>query len=727
MLQLTSTKSNRCGRRQACGNCKRRKERCDGRRPCGRCCVRRVEQECSAQDTRRGSTPHDTSYSLSSTVNNDEDVDHGHMQDHPEKMTENRHATNPPVGIHDLASSISPLEPRVAQNYRFCRNRNGEYIFVGQSSNLSVLHSLRQLVSSCLGSCPFVDEPAESDLVEDEPFESIDWGRGTVKPQLPCEEDARYCIRWYASATNCVFDLFSQEELVSDIIPWLTDKSPSATSSCINFLVLAIGAQCGPQDREVDADSYFSYGRYLAMSQFLQAPRIATVQVYALLTMYLLNSSRPNSANMHLGVAVRTAYALGVHRSDISALFSSTEEAYRERMWKVLRVLDLFLSTTLGHRNSTSETRDTACQQEYSPSNDLCNIFEKIVSEIYVKEEEPSSVLQRVSKHHREWAAHFHEGLRVDHISADEYIAAESGSKQLNIGLYHLKEAYYWTIMLISRPYLLELVRTNILNLNNPLQHPATEGLNTTLLPQTDTLLAHASVNSAVLTINLLRGLLRANEIPKRLPFVVNSIFASALVLGASFFANLDWMFPVGEALLTAERLLGLFQQHDLLAKRALEVVRSFRCACSEFVKRRHERWLRHQSILVEGLFGDIKSRYPDFKGSTDGPFSLCNATLRREGREPSPAPSLPTESSRSSQMAEDFQIVGHEMWDNLFRDDLSMQLGGSESLGESSIQQLDTNEVPDFRSLMSFLPLNSSRASYDPSASNCEVGLRSI
>lgn len=51
-------------------------------------------------------------------------------------------------------------------------------------------------------------------------------------------------------------------------------------------------------------------------------------------------------------------------------------------------------------------------QQEYSASTNLCRIFEKILSEVYSKQEVSPTVLQHVSRHHRECASHFREGLQ---------------------------------------------------------------------------------------------------------------------------------------------------------------------------------------------------------------------------------------------------------------------------------------------------------------------------
>lgn len=80
------------------------------------------------------------------------------------------------------------------------------------------------------------------------------------------------------------------------------------------------------------AKLYFDQGRNLTASYFLKGPCIATVQVYAMSTMYLLGASRRNAAFMHLGTAVRAAYTHGLHRSDIAILFPVVERRMRERL-----------------------------------------------------------------------------------------------------------------------------------------------------------------------------------------------------------------------------------------------------------------------------------------------------------------------------------------------------------------------------------------------------------
>ncbi|OQD68755.1 hypothetical protein PENDEC_c031G06329 [Penicillium decumbens] len=492
---------------------------------------------------------------------------------------------------------------------RLIRDRQGAYMFLGPSANLSALQTIRNIVHSELGASHFTEMPAENDFVDEDCTMSINWDEANMEPPRPSVADCDYYLCWYASATSCVFNLFEYEELAAKIIPWLEQPASADSCSCINFLVLAIGAQCGPKSRDAQADAYFAYGRYLSSTKFLEPANIASIQIYCLIAMYLLNAARPRAASMHFGLAIRAAHSLGIHRPDINALFSAAESFKRERIWKVLRIQDLFLSTTLGQQPSTTETRDTMSQQGYSASTALCHIFEKILSEVYSKQEVSPAVLQHVSRHHREWAFHFQEGLLADRISAEEYIGVQTGKTQLNIGLCHVKEAYYWTIMLVTRPYLIDLVQRHVANdtATLPLMSASDDMLSPSTQPS-DTLLAHASVNSAVLTVDLLQCFLHADEIPKRLPYVVNSVFNSALMIGIGYFADLDYLFPLDHAMDLAERLLDRFQSNDALARWGLHIVRDLRNACIQLVKRRYDRRLNHHGALVKDLFGDINS-----------------------------------------------------------------------------------------------------------------------
>ncbi|GAB1214356.1 hypothetical protein ATERTT37_003518 [Aspergillus terreus] len=485
----------------------------------------------------------------------------------------------------------------------------------------------------------------------------------------------------------------------AEIIPWLQQPVAADATSCIYFLVLAIGAQCAPDDDDVSTDSYFIYGQYLASTRFFGATNYLTIQIFCLIAMYFLNAARPIAAKTHLSVAIQAAHTLGIHQADLLGLFPPEEASKRERLWKVLRVLDLFLSTQLGQRASTSETRNTMSQSEYSASTDLCYIFEKILVEIYAKQEVSPTILQHVSKHHREWASHFRAGLLADRISAEESVGTDNDQKLPNIGLCHLKEAYYWTILLVTRPYLLDLVQKRVADESHPLPAITTTSSTTNNASSSvesqspsDILLAHASVNSAVLTIDLLQGLLTAEKIPKRLPYMINSIFNAALILGMGFFADLNSLFPLGRAMRLAEELLGRFQSHDALARWSLRIVQDLHNACDELMKRRCESQLKHQRTLVEDVFGDVKSSsscsgvqlfYPTPSSPRDLSQRMQNQWSNESVQQLGESPSA--EFLSSLQLQENSAI-----WDQLFCNDTTDPLCETEPVQGSQVLSLD-------------------------------------
>ncbi|PVH71099.1 hypothetical protein DL98DRAFT_540329 [Cadophora sp. DSE1049] len=280
--------------------------------------------------------------------------------------------------------------------------------------------------------------------------------------------------------------------------------------------------EASPNDHSSNNPSRPMPVAYLISSTFTEDPSIMTVQVYALITMYLLGASRRNAAFMYLGIAVRAAYALGLHREDVASLFPAEEYRMRERGWRVIRILDLFMSASLGRPPSTSETRDTSRKENYSASADLCALFELILNEVYSKRMVSAEALKRISGYHCAWSKRFTEGLLTDHITPESTFAQ---SDVPNVGLLHLKEAYYWTIILSTRPYFLEYIASQSSTSATPRDRMSSSNSDSAEG------LAYACVDSAIKTIDLLYVLREYERTPKRLPFVVNSVFVWALVI----------------------------------------------------------------------------------------------------------------------------------------------------------------------------------------------------
>ncbi|KAL7941294.1 hypothetical protein V8C42DRAFT_335328 [Trichoderma barbatum] len=584
----------RCAR--ACTNCKRRKERCDGRQPCRRCIERGVISECSLCLPRQSpfmasalpsplselSDPRCTTIETrSSALPDDSDVQPRGLQ-------------------HEMALRFPHLS-------RLIKDDRGTFMFIGDSANHSFLQNIRRIVRERVGDCIFVDDPLRHYMVEACPSKGHNSIlHGAEPPPKPTEDEARSFVHWYRQATHSILQLFDDIKICDDILDWLRlpPQEPLDAISATYSLILAIGAQACPEDYDERAERHFNYGRYVTLATLMDDPSIATTQCHVLIAMYLLAQSRRNAAFMYLGIAVRGAYALGLHREDVSALYDSTEYMTRERLWKGIRTLDLFMSASLGRPPATLETRDTTSKEHYSAMNDLSFIFENILTEVYAKRMITTECLKKISELHRDWATRFDGGLRVDNITPYEEVQTDTGHGP-NIGLIHLKEAYYWTIMLLSRPFLIDYISSS----SPPEEKDPSSDSNQDTPPSSPSrnILAQACVDSAVRTVDLFQPLLTSQLMPKRLPFVVNSAFAASLIIGLALFSDLDGSMPLRRKRLgDACKILETFSTYDPVTKRYLGIVEKLISACDAFLELQQQKRMEYNNDLIGRLFGRL-------------------------------------------------------------------------------------------------------------------------
>ncbi|KAF5657730.1 Mut3p-like transcriptional activator [Fusarium heterosporum] len=623
-----------CERRrcaEACNSCKRRKQRCDGARPCARCIKRGLGHECGE------SLPGGRRIVASSLPSPD-----------PDRLSNITEQTTPAgsiivdsrsgltsaedVYVDDTSSSLqllSDTQPeRLPRMSRLVQDTRGEYMFIGDSATLSFLQNIRRIVRRSIGDCALVDDPLRHGIVEASPETRRGWILSSAQnpPLQQTDQDVDYLMKWYMQSVNCVLLLFDQKELNRHIRKWIEDgQDPADPASSVYYLVFAIGAQTGPEDKDGLAESFFNYARYLTVETLIEEPGIITIQALVLIAMYLLAASRRNAAFMYLGMGVRAAYAIGLHRHDISSIFPANEGRTREQLWKGIRILDLFMSASLGRPPSTSELRDTTNPKNYSACNDLSMIFESILTDVYAKRMISPEILERISKHLRRWTAQCGEGLVIDGIEQEDLISDQNGGKQPSIGLIHLKLTGHWTVMLLSLPFLHKAVSQHVEDNEQSLQGT------TKRASSSNQVLVHSCLESAVRTVDLLQLLFKTDTIPKRLPIVGNSAFVSGLVLGAAIFGDFDSSFPLEKSLHAARGVLERLSRYDAVSKRHLMILDHLQGACDVYMDNRARLRMERQGHLVNGLFGSIhtignsparKTRQPDTSfriSSTEG------------------------------------------------------------------------------------------------------------
>ncbi|EKV17496.1 C6 transcription factor, putative [Penicillium digitatum PHI26] len=503
----------------------------------------------------------------------------------------------------DEKEGMAPV-PKVA---RLLRDGQGKFMYIGDSASLSFLQSLRRVVTSSIGRCEFTEDNSRHSMLE-----AFQGNPGTQPGALvapPNNKEAQRLAGQFLLATSPLLDLFDQEEFHPRLANWIANPSSDEDIvSSIFYLVLAIGAQVSDFDQK-RAEQYFGSGRQLAFSAFQETPSISTIQSYILVSMYMLGACRRNGAFMNLGIALRASYAVGIHRKDANALFGGRERRARERVWKSLRMMDLFLSASLGRPPATSDydydTREdalisgelqhqlTADQQLSAAVISLCRIFERILTDVYMKQVISINVAEMISNQHRAWVRILPTILKMQSERHETKLIENS------LAAAHLFGSYYWSIILLTRPFLIYRVAQYV-------KGKSDSSSDTQNGSSRISLYADACVYSALRGLDVVDDLSHYTSLPRRLPFLINSVFNSVIVLGAAFFADYDNMLPLEEGMNKAERFLGLFVPHDPHACRFFQIIKYLRAAVTEYVSRRNRQWMNRRSKQVDQLFGQV-------------------------------------------------------------------------------------------------------------------------
>ncbi|KAF7542002.1 hypothetical protein G7Z17_g11819 [Cylindrodendrum hubeiense] len=344
----------------------------------------------------------------------------------------------------------------------------------------------------------------------------------TVRPdQIPL------AVSTYLSTSTGLVDLFDNSRLLGDLVLWanLTQKPDDATS-IVNFLVLAIGCQ---MDDEELAQDYFEYARDKAFSNLSGNLSVTAVQAFTLVTIYMLCSCQINGAFLFFGIAVRAAYSIGIHRTEVNARFGPDVHRQRDRLWKSLRVVDLFLSTSMGRPPATS---DVDCTVPYHAAEDNTNdvpdllhasvqiflILEGVVTEIYSRRKISLQLTEGISLQLRDWSLRWLKPLKD--VLADPTIhdqAQVSGACQI-------LSTYYYAVMLVSRPFLMYELCQRLSDTSEP--SPGRTAAPGKLR------LADACVDAASLMVDPILDLIQRGALVGRVPILVSLVLGIGLLGG---------------------------------------------------------------------------------------------------------------------------------------------------------------------------------------------------
>ncbi|CAO2653839.1 Nn.00g105720.m01.CDS01 [Neocucurbitaria sp. VM-36] len=595
----------------ACDLCKKRKVKCDGTLPCAYCKRKNLAATCKFTAPGARSQLQSAGHTLNS-------LERDRSTETP-RSRQDQNEIGAAEALHDSRASLSPTVSRddrhedtvVPLEGRILRDAQGKFIFIGDCAPLSFLQTVRYLIASEVDPEGLPIHAVRDSIIEVAPQEPV----GRQRNISVNTEDIRAFVEEYAVATSGLVDMFQHDELLSEMMTWangLTSHSDD-TAAAVFYLVLAVGAQ---ESREDKAAAWFGHARELLLKHMCNSMNVSTVQGFILVAIFMLRAFQPNGAYLYFSLAARTAYAIGIHRTEVNASFGDSIKTIRDRIWKSLRVVDMLISNVLGRPPSTS---DVDCTVKYrvaetdsqvdvnilDASVQIFMIIERVVVEVYSRKRISLRIADYVSRQLKTWASKWLRKLTE--------IAARGISSEIAVGACSTLCSYYYGIMLLTRPFLIyelyEYMGASLKGGGSQSDH------------QNKRKYADAALDAATTFVETLQAVIHAGRLPRRMPLIVPWLFTTSLVLAVGILGRSG--LTVAEHCKASIRCLDYFSEVDPTARQYSLIVQSMLKITTSHVNKRelHLRLQRKQasSHLFGLLSSDVSVSPPEQRNDRSG------------------------------------------------------------------------------------------------------------
>ncbi|KAF2455787.1 fungal-specific transcription factor domain-containing protein [Lineolata rhizophorae] len=495
-------------------------------------------------------------------------------------------------------------EAVVYSQTRMLQDPTGRLLYIGDSATLSFLQLVRMMVEYVAGPSSFTTDPRRHRIVEPR-FSLPPHARHTHL--LPDKRTAYVLVESFFTNTQGLLQIFDRQSFFNELEACYCDPlSTKQTWLCILNLVFAIGLMlASPQPathdsiviEKLQADQndraeifYFNAKSFCDPLTGFEDADFWSVQALTLMSVYMLSKSKRNTAFAFLGMAVRSAYALGLHREETLVVFSRSQQVERRNLWRTLFVIDRFLSCSLGRPTAITEDEcsgDTLRPSEPSgedqngasnafsfrqPSSPAelgalaleaavrsCSVIGTILKRVYHQRKISTRLAQEIADVCKQWPRALPPSLHWRQ-------AADAHPAQ-GVAILHANLFYCHSIVLLTRPFFLYLLNAEVQNLGPvdrntasggdshaqksahgaSVDAPANIGAAAATahgFPPSRAYsrmgkFAEACVVASTHTVVLVRNAYEAGYLPRRDPTVVYFLFAAALVLLSNEFAGL--------------------------------------------------------------------------------------------------------------------------------------------------------------------------------------------
>ena len=225
------------------------------------------------------------------------------------------------------------------------------------------------------------------------------------------------------------------------------------------------------------------------------------------------------------GMAIRSAFALGLHRDETLLLYTVSDQNLRRHLWRSLYIFDRFLSASMGRPTAISEDDCStsfwdAQEDSAAGSSDAqaeigvlglnasvrsCHIIGLVLRRIYRKRKVSTRVAQEIADLCSRWSKQ---------MPASFHPLPSPVSTQV-IATLHVKLLYFHSIILLTRPFFLFLLSSQLG------KRDGSNGRHGQAGSRPMVRFAEKCVSTSVDTILLVQSAFTAEQLPQRNPFVM--------------------------------------------------------------------------------------------------------------------------------------------------------------------------------------------------------------
>jgi hypothetical protein len=474
------------------------------------------------------------------------------------------------------------------------------------------------MVENVVGSSPFTNDPRRHKIVEGQ----FSLPAGTRHTNLlPDHKTAVVLVHAFFINTHGILQIFDHQLFMEELDKCYSDPLSTEPSwLCLLNLVFAIGLTMATplsgSEEALIVDKLRSEHLDRAEVFYLNAKSLNdpmtgledqdfwAVQALLLMSFYMLAKSKRNSAFALLGMAARSAQALGLHREETMVIFGPDEQKARKDLWRSIFVIDRLLSCSLGRPTAISETdcsgstlhpAEPSSETSYNSNGSMdansgetgayaleaavrsCSVIGLILKKVYQQRKISTRLAQEIADVCKTWPRAL---PNILHWRQAPVASASQGVAILHVNLF-----YCHSIILLTRPFFLYI-------LNMETQRQASPSSTSSRGPRPYLRMekfSEACVIASTHTVLLVQNALDAGYLSRRNPAVIYFLFAAALVVLANEFSGLYRIDAPDTCITNAIKIMSYCAGSDQQASRLVYILASFRDVVTQQVIQRKQ------------------------------------------------------------------------------------------------------------------------------------------